>query len=413
MKSSPIKPARFLSVNFNQDYTCFSCSTEDGFMVFNVDPLESKLSKQFSNPNASGIAFTRMLYRTNYIALVGGGKRPRYPQSKLVIWDDLQQRESITLSFMSPIHNVFLSRVHMVVVLQNTIEIYQFGSKPRRLTSPLETGTNATTDFVVCQRKLRRSSSSQTGSGNDSLMVTKGILAFPSARNAGQVQIADLAQLQLSEIEEESSAQLPTSIIKAHKTPIRCIKLNPQGTMLATCSVQGTIVRIFSTQNGSLIREFRRGLDRADIYEMAWSPRGNRLAVVSDKQTLHIYQITDDDEEMKNKTHVLKDVPFFWKPKYLESTWSMCSLHLHSALKSKDDLNDQEFYSDRCKLGWCHDGEEDSLVLIWRKSGIWEKYVILEKETKAYTVNETLQKPSTLSQTKKKWEVIRESWRQL
>ncbi|KAM3164194.1 SVP1-like protein 2 [Lachancea thermotolerans] len=414
--SNPVSDGRFLGVNFNQDYSCFSCSTQTGFMVFNVDPLECKLSRQFSNGNASGIATTRMLYRTNYVALVGGGRKPRYPPNKLVIWDDLQQRESITLSFMSAVKEMFLSRVHIVVVLENSIEIYEFSASHKRLISPLETCAGAAADFVVCQRTMRRLSATQAqaSSGNISQTITKGILAFPSARNPGQVQVADLSHLQSSEIEERAATQLPTSIIKAHKTPIRLIKLSPNGSMVATCSQQGTIIRIFSTQNGSLLGEFRRGLDRADLYEMAWSPRSNRLAVVSDKQTLHIFQVADEDGDMKNKTHVLKDVPFFWKPKYLDSTWSMCSLHLRSALKGRDSMNDQDFYNDRCKLGWCQEGDEDSLVLIWKQSGVWEKYAILEKEPKTYAVNETLQTSVTAqNQNKKHWEIVRESWRKL
>ncbi|SCV00037.1 LAMI_0G02476g1_1 [Lachancea mirantina] len=406
--------ARFLNVNFNQDYTCFSCSSQTGFLIYNADPLDCKLSKQFSNANACGIGLTCMLYRTNYLALVGGGRRPKYPQNKLVVWDDLQQTESITLGFMSQIQDIFLSRVNIIVVLDSAIEIYTFGSKPRRLVSLLDTCAGASADFVVCQSPRRRSSSANAPAGSDAT-VMRGILAFPSGRNPGQVQIADLSHLQSSEIQEDTSVQLPTSIIKAHKTPIRRIKLSPNGNMVATCSVQGTIVRIFSTQNGTLLKELRRGLDRADIYEMAWSLRGNRLAVVSDKQTLHIFQISDDDGDNKNKTHMLKDVPLLWKPKYLASTWSMCSRHLDSAVRGKNDINDKAFNNDRCKIGWCHDGEEDSLVLVWRDSGIWEKYVMLERENKVYTVSESLPtgSPPQSGAPKKRWEVVRASWRQL
>lgn len=114
---------KFLSVSFNQDDSCFSVALENGFRIFNTDPLTSKLSKTFkeSGTNQSrgtGIGYTRMLYRTNYIALVGGGKRPRHALNKLIIWDDLLQKETITLKFMSSIKDVFLSRIHIVVVLR-------------------------------------------------------------------------------------------------------------------------------------------------------------------------------------------------------------------------------------------------------------------------------------------------------
>lgn len=89
-----------MSVSFNQDDSCFSVALENGFRIFNTDPLTSKLSKTFkesatNQSRGTGIGYTRMLYRTNYIALVGGGKRPRHALNKLIIWDDLCKRKRL------------------------------------------------------------------------------------------------------------------------------------------------------------------------------------------------------------------------------------------------------------------------------------------------------------------------------
>lgn len=427
------RPPRFLQVAFNQDDSCFSAATEDGFMIYNTDPLACKLTKRFqqaddhaSSDVGGGIGYTRMLYRTNYTALVGGGKRPRYPLNKLVIWDDLQQRESITLKFMSPVREVFLSRVHIVVVLDSAVEVFQFSSTPKKICPPLEISSLGSVDFVVTQTRYRRGSQDSTGNGaaDGGSGGINGIIAFPSARSVGQVHIADLARLKRNDQNPEGTQLLPTSIIKAHKSPIRFLRLNHQGTMVATCSEQGTLIRVFSVHNGSLIKEFRRGSDKADIYEMSFSPKGTKLAVVSDKQTLHIFQVSTtkeaNEEATRNKTHALKNlVPSGWKPRYLDSVWSMCSVHLKNPML-RDGNSEVRLQRDRCKIGWCkytgndsgHDyDEEDSIVLIWRISGIWEKYVMLEKEAKrAYTAQETLRNESNGSNA---WELVRESWREL
>ncbi|XP_052163202.1 autophagy-related protein 18a-like [Oryza glaberrima] len=55
--------------------------------------------------------------------------------------------------------------------------------------------------------------------------------------------------------------------------------------------VKGTIVRVFRVADGELLQEMKRGLDRADIYSIVFSPDSEWLAVSSDKGTVHVFHI--------------------------------------------------------------------------------------------------------------------------
>ena len=49
------------------------------------------------------------------------------------------------------------------------------------------------------------------------------------------------------------------NIVQAHKTPVSALSFNFTGTMLATASGKGTVIRVFSIPEGQKLYQFRRG----------------------------------------------------------------------------------------------------------------------------------------------------------
>jgi hypothetical protein len=57
-----------------------------------------------------GIGIVEMLYKSNIVALVGGGKYPRYARNKVIIWDDNQSRVIADLSFNTYVKSLKLKK---------------------------------------------------------------------------------------------------------------------------------------------------------------------------------------------------------------------------------------------------------------------------------------------------------------
>lgn len=121
-----------------------------------------------------------------------------------------------------------------------------------------------------------------------STSIEHAILIIPG-RKKGQLQIIDLNSL--GDTATYTRRSINVSIIDAHSGRLSCISLNQEGTRCATTSNKGTLIRVFNTLTGTLLHELRRGVDRAEIYSIAFNTESTRLVVSSDKGTIHMFNL--------------------------------------------------------------------------------------------------------------------------
>ncbi|KAJ1551260.1 autophagy protein, partial [Cladochytrium tenue] len=170
------------------------------------------------------------------------------------------------LTFVTAILAVKLNRKRLIVVLEEHVYIYDIGNM--KLLHTIDTSPNPNALCVL-------SPSSENC-----------YIAYPpnTAGASGDLLIFDAVNLQAM------------NIIPAHKSPLSCVSFNFDGTMIATSSDKGTVIRVFSVPTGAKLFQFRRGTYSARIYSLAFDISSTLLAVSSDSDTVHVFRLQSDAE---------------------------------------------------------------------------------------------------------------------
>ena len=79
--------------------------------------------------------------------------------------------------------------------------------------------------------------------------------------------------------------------IFAHHSPLSCMSINHDGTLLSTASERGTIIRVWGVPSGQRLYQFRRGSREAEITFMSFNLSSTILAVSSAHITIHFFKL--------------------------------------------------------------------------------------------------------------------------
>jgi WD40 repeat protein len=80
-------------------------------------------------------------------------------------------------------------------------------------------------------------------------------------------------------------------VIPAHDTEIGAMAVNPDGTLIASASQRGHIIKIYSTDGGEVVQELKRGNQKAEITSIVFHPTQYLLACTSSKSSIHLFEI--------------------------------------------------------------------------------------------------------------------------
>ncbi|KJZ78877.1 Autophagy-related protein 18 [Hirsutella minnesotensis 3608] len=256
-------------ITFNQDHSCLAVGTTKGFRIYHTEPF----SRIFSSDDGN-IAIIEMLFSTSLVALI---LSPRH----LIIQNTKRASVICELTFPSAVLAVRLNRKRLAVVLEEEIYLYDISNMSLLYTIPTSPNPTAICALSPSSEncfiayplpKAREDSDSK----RPSHAPPQSTYVAPTS---GEVLVFDTLTLKA------------VNVIEAHRSPLCCMCLNNDGTLLATASETGTIIRVFSVPRGQKLYQFRRGTYPSTIYSMSFNLSSTLLCVSSASDTVHIFRL--------------------------------------------------------------------------------------------------------------------------
>ncbi|CAD7965610.1 unnamed protein product [Amoebophrya sp. A120] len=336
-----------LSYAFNQDHTCFICGTTQGFRVFTINPLVevhrresitignigggstgsnnaaqdgatagvppqpgggggvttgAATASSASSSSAGGAAasalqagappqvdpnstttgtsnlkmqqsnacgLVAMLFKTNIFPLVRSIDNGKQFSNRVQIWDDNKQALVGELSNRHEVRGVILRRDVIAMVCEYSIYLY-------------------TTDVL---RLILHVATSGNPRGLCALSP-KGdiwVLCCPG-QTAGTIRVQH-GQIEDQQLITPSTNAHQSHVFTAHQSSLAALSITQTGTLIASASEQGTVVRVFSAKNGQVLHELRRGSSPCSISCLTFRSDDRFLAVASNSPTIHIFRL--------------------------------------------------------------------------------------------------------------------------
>ena len=210
----------------------------------------------------------------------------------------------------SNIKNIKIKRTKIFIIEENNIKVFTLGNYEN--IDSLKTFKNKNGIFGI------------------SLDSKLNIISYPSP---------DIGKIIIKDYNKKNEDNFIVNEISAHKNEIIALVMNYEGTLIASASERGTIIKIFRTKDGCNIQELRRGTEPAEIYSLAFDIKSKYIACSSNKGTIHIFNIHNDKSggnDLKNQKSIFGNIVSFlgYQNEYLNSEWSFSQYRLNFKEKS-------------------------------------------------------------------------------
>lgn len=263
-----------------------------------------------------GMSRVGLFHRTSLLVLVGGGNEPFDSPNKgasrialcllpcalcslifrlhrighvAVFWDDVQCRVVGYVEFRLPILDVQRRKDLMFVATKAKVYTYRMAivkselKEPPMLLHEADAGDNPRGLFCAHYTPMTD--------------VVK--LVHPTA-GRGHVCVTNFSAA-LSDGAPPRTSK-PPAMIEAHRHALRYLALAPSGTLLATASTSGTVIKVFDLESGGLQHVLRAQVLSAEIGSLCFN-RAETLVCGTFETTLHVFQLAKPAADKKDQSY--------------------------------------------------------------------------------------------------------------
>ena len=206
----------------------------------------------------------QVLGKSNIICYVKTITSKKEMISEIVLWDQSKRAAILDTKVAEKVLSIKINFLHLFIISKNKIEVFLVSQMAR--IDEIKTTDNPRGIFSV----------TQTEKGS--------IMVYPCSKKS-KVGIVNFFATQQQDNEQRQFE------FWAHTSAIGCLAINREGTLITTCSENGTLLRVFNLK-GEIGYEFRRGSDKAVIMNLSFDYNSNFVACTSDKGTIHVFVLS-------------------------------------------------------------------------------------------------------------------------
>lgn len=262
------------TLSFSHDGSKLTTSCQRGFAVYSLNP-PTLLNRSTFQGQATNLA--QAVPDSQTVVFCGSKEQSSFKDTSVCAFDYQQQRINLEIECSEPIKKIVSTNHYFAVTSKTKMKLYRYNPPSLVLQHVFAKNEEAPCDIIELTDVSIR-------------------VALCGTNSSGELKITSYPSVQNDEI-VINAANHPLSAVKFcnAKQYIASLSTNKSaGPLIATASTHGTLIRIFDSKSGALIREVRRGSFSAKIYSISFAPGNQFIAVYSSTGTIHIFDLANE-----------------------------------------------------------------------------------------------------------------------